>query len=325
MNKVTLRTLALSTVLCVICAPHVLAADGTGSQVYHWGAGQVHVEPAADVAPDAGCGVAGLVQAQGTGNQTSYPNAPAGADTTQTRVSASATAAANLNCGNWNYQGVISAGNNFPYLYSYGNRGYTSTNLNGSGAFNVFWRDPSSFMVGLGVGRYMANQHDSGFGTLSGKNYDQTFNDWNGTAFAELYPNEQFTLGVTGFYETGDAYSGFKNADDQLQVFGGSAYARYYATQNLRFSVRGTASQTNDTTANVTSSNINAVVSADYKFDNSPLALFGGLRYGSNNSNNGSVFEPNTYVQGFAGVQIALGPHSNGSLLEQDRNGVALH
>ena len=301
------------------------AGEAKEPQIYYWGGAKVAVEPAADVVPDHACAISGLLEAQATATQYSYPQAPPGADATRSLVSANGTAAANLNCGNWNYQAVFSATNVFPYQYSFGNRGDKYRDVYGDAGGDVFWRDPNSFMIGAGVRRHIETEHLEGFGTWNGQNFDETWNIWTGTAFAELYPNEQFTLGLTGFFQGGDSLDGFNGIDYQLRSYGGSAYVRYYMTPNLRLSLRGFVSQSDNITSNVSSNNVNAVVSADYKIEDSPISVFGGVRYGGNNSNSGSSLVPNTYLQGFAGFRIAFGPNANSTLLERDRKGVNLH
>ena len=144
-----LRILVLATVFCTLCGPHLWAAEEGEPQVYHWGGTEPTVQPVADVVPNHDCAISGLLEAQASATQDSYPDALPGADSTRSLVRASGTAAANLNCGNWNYQAVFTGTDIFPFQYSFGNRGDNYRDAYGNVGADVFWRDPNSFMIGF--------------------------------------------------------------------------------------------------------------------------------------------------------------------------------
>ena len=290
-------------------------------------AGNVFVRPAfaADIAPDSSCSLNGLIEGSGIYNQTSFPNALPGAAPNQTYISAFGLGAVDYNCGFWNYQAIVQATNYFPSQYDSGGRGYTYAELSATAEADIFWRDPQSYAIGFGLTGHGSDDHLTGFGTFSGQDFHNTNQYLEGLVFAEAYLNDQMTLGAGGFLNEGNRHNGLSGADRSYQTFGGDLYARFYATPNLRFTLRGSLSQNTTQVTNNVITSYGAAAIATYKIANTPIALFTRANFGGSNETLASPFYPSSYAEGVVGFTVALGPHAYGSLLEEDRNGVMIH
>ena len=137
---------------------------------------------------------------------------------------------------------------------------------------------------------------------------------------------DNITLGASGFYRSGDEFFTGNGQDSQLSVYGGGVSGRYYVTPQLRFGLSGSLSQATYQRVGYTDnySNYGATLSGAYKFEASPVSVYGGLRYSSANSSpsNTAVITPSNNQDAYVGIRVDLGAHANGSLIEADRNGV---
>ncbi|MEO9168089.1 MAG: hypothetical protein ABI230_06780 [Aestuariivirga sp.] len=269
-----------------------------------------------------GCEVFGNVEASGLYKNFNNPNAPS---TGFTSGEANGYAGAGLGCGIWNFQVTGGLQNTFSYNQNYGAFGYNRTDVYGYGGADVFVRDPNTYAFGVGVVRQSEDFHSVGYGTAGGQDLHSYRNFTQGHAFGEAYLNN-ITLGASGFYRGGDEFYTGNGFDSQASEYGGNVFGHYYVTPNVRVGLNGGLSQGTYQRASYTDnySYYSATLTGAYKFEGSPVSVYGGLRYGGTNSapSNTAVVTPSNYQDAYVGIRLDLGAHANGSLIETDRNGL---
>ncbi|PWW01831.1 hypothetical protein DFR52_102495 [Hoeflea marina] len=169
------------------------------------------------------------------------------------------------------------------------------------GAAHLFWRDPSRFAVGI-------------FGTIA----DSEFL----TRDAGLYsfgPEVQFYLGNLTLY--GQAEYGQQSFDDlplDFDFWGVRGEVRYFVTENLRLDAELGYRDYEEFLFLSPPSLLSAALQANYRFDNSPVTVFGRYQY-DHNENDFLETDSHKFV---AGLRISFG---SGTLLEEDRYGASMN
>ncbi len=170
-----------------------------------------------------------------------------------------------------------------------------------SAALHGYWRDPGSFAVGA-------------------------FANWQGTSFdgemSDLYailagPQAQIYFDKVTLY--GQAYFGqmrSTSSDQQFGTWGVRGVARYYMNPNLRLSAEAAYFSVD------IGSGVNTLAfatQADYRFDNSPISVFGRYQF-ENLSVSGTSFTFDSHKLS-VGLRLAFG---TGTLLDEDRSGATM-
>ena len=124
-------------------------------------------------------------------------------------------------------------------------------------------------------------------------------------------------------FNTGNGY------DSQDIEYGGDIYAKYYVSPNISMKLDGALGQSTFQNVGFTDNTTfySATLSGTYKFSQSPVSLYSGLRYGGSSLSrtNSLIVTPVNYAEGYVGITLALGPYANGSLVDQDRHGAIIH
>ena len=278
---------------------------------------------AADIA-DTGCTLHGAVMGGGLlGSQSlDIDGAPEGTFDDTDWSALFAEGAALATCTEWNFQADFayyghSSELNQGIVDGFDGKDIDAANYHFGGA--LFWRD-SQFAGGLS-GSFISQ--DTGF--LS-KNNDY----YRVGLFGEFYANDRFTIGGSAHY--------FDGGTDGSEDFGGkdhsgfelAAFAKFYATSDLAFSIRGDYMNSDisvdvdpmDGLEDVSSDGFAVTGEIEYLVWDEGLSLFGGARYASREIG-GTVVDDAaifTDTQAYAGVKFSFGGGS-GSLTESDRSG----
>ena len=180
----------------------------------------------------------------------------------------------------------------------------------------IFWRDPAVGRLGLAASEILNNSHFStGLGVI----------DVGGSlsrvgGFGDFYATDAITLGAGAFYVTGNPYNFFSSKYSETG-FEGNIHAKFYATDNISFSLQGDIQRANLTTSGVVSpwNGIAGSVEAEYLVRDTALSLLLGGRVASRTLEQ----TPNVTLndtQGYIGVKWAFGGPVS-SLRARDRSG----
>ena len=261
-----MKTYMLSAAL-VMMAGTALAADPmTGAPMTAHNACSGHVEA-----------YLGGIYASGSGNS-------------DTNFTYGGTGRANCNFNErWNVQGDL-------FVDSYDSSGNNITQY--GGAAHIFWRDPSSYAVGV-------------FGTISkadtGGFLDTT--RYSGGAEFKVYMNN-----VTLYGQAEYGQADLDNTPFDFKFWGVRGEVRYFATDNLRFDAELAYRTYQYNIADI----FYAAVQANYRFDNTPYTVFGRYQYENVDFLGGSGGDLHKFT---AGLRISFG---GGTLLEEDRYGATM-
>lgn len=292
--------------------------------VLSWTGSEFQSAFAADLPPvGSGCSVAAFLETSGQYRNHTNPNATG---TNFSSATASGFGGAQYGCGPWNIQATGSLQNTFGYDQNYGAFGYNRSDLFGYGEVDIFVRDPRALAFGVGIQRQAEDFHTIGYGTANGVDVHNYSNFTEGRVFGDLYLNDSVTLGAVGFYRAGDNFFTGNGFDSQGSEYGGNVFGRYYFTPNFRVALNGALSQATYSATGFTNNYTyySGTLSGAYKFEGTPVSIFGGLRYGGTNSSpsNSAIVTPSNNQDAYLGVRFDFGSHANSSLVESDRNGV---
>lgn len=172
------------------------------------------------------------------------------------------------------------------------------------GALHLYWRDPGAYAIG-------------GFASLS--EYKQDGGD--GATTWTVGPEAQVYLGNVTLY--GQAYFGQMDLIDDLDVFGLRGVARYFAQPNLRFDAElGYRKTSWDGFMDMDVETISAALQANYRFEGSPMTVFGRYQYDDATMSVAGWDDANSNSHKFlVGLRASFG---TGTLLEEDRYGATM-
>jgi hypothetical protein len=177
--------------------------------------------------------------------------------------------------------------------------GGNSTISNFGAAGHIYWRNPSSHALG-------------GFGAIEG--YDNA-SSFDGTKRYHLGVEGQVYLDRVTLY--GQAYTGRHTINSSTAAIRGvRGMARYFATDNLRF--EGEIGYRELATSSGSADTVVLGAEATYRFDDSPVSVFGRYQYDHITSSDTGRADIHKYV---AGVKLSLGSKT---LFEEDRHGATM-
>lgn len=181
----------------------------------------------------------------------------------------------------------------------------------------VFWRDPQFAAVGLS-GSYITQDADWYF-------IDKDNSYYRVGLFGDFYANDQFTLGGSVHYFNGSSEAFGKDFADH-DGFELAAFAKFYATPELAFSLRGdymisdfSEDGSGGGSGDISFDGFAITGEAEYLVWDEGLSLFGGARFASREFNDMGELGIDD-VQVYAGLKFALGG-GGGSLVDRDRSG----
>jgi opacity protein-like surface antigen len=175
------------------------------------------------------------------------------------------------------------------------------------GAVHVNWRDPSSYALGVfaDATTYEFSGDDGFFGDIW---------DWRVGPEAQIY-FDRVTL-------YGQAYYGQLEIDEapvNLDQMGVRGVVRYFAQDNLRFDGEIGFHQISADGEDGELNTFSAALQAMYRFDGSPLSVFGRYQFDTTSVDWGDLDVDTHKV--VVGLRASFG---TGTLLEEDRNGATM-
>lgn len=168
------------------------------------------------------------------------------------------------------------------------------------GAVHVYWRDPSAYALG-------------GFASLEGFGGSSGLND----VYRYLIgPEGQVYMGNVTLY--GQTYYGqLTDGNSGYDIWGARGVVRYFARENMRFD--GELGYRNMSVSGGDLDVFTAAAEADYRFDNSPVSIFGRYQFDHLTPNGGGS---NLNLHKFVvGARLSFGSKT---LLDEDRNGATM-
>lgn len=204
--------------------------------------------------------------------------------------------AARANCNfnqRWNGQGDL-------FIDSIRSSSGSATTISNYGAAgHIYWRDPSSFALG-------------GFGALEG--YDNAGSFDATTRYTVGVEGQVYLDNVTLY---GQAYLGQHTINSSTaDIRGVRGMVRYFATENLRF--EGELGYRELATSSGSADTVVFGAEATYRFDNSPVSVFGRYQFDHLTSTGGGGADIHKYV---VGAKLSFGSKT---LLEEDRHGATM-
>ena len=191
----------------------------------------------------------------------------------------------------------------------------------------AFTREPDKGMLGFGVSNVMWSDHIT-YPSSPGSFSDQGLSLWRVGPLAQYYVNDKFTIGAGAFYLTGNSNLNSGSPATYTDTgYDGNLFAKFYPNNSWAITLRGDLDHLNFQLANSSYYyNLDTQVGtleAEYLFANSPISAFFGGRFAHQHYVDlfNTVQDQND-IQGFVGVNIALGSAPRGSLRDRDRNGL---
>ena len=183
----------------------------------------------------------------------------------------------------------------------------------------IFWRDPAVGRLGLAGSEILNNAHF---------NFTGVDDDIGGSlsrigGFGDFYASDAITFGAGAFYVTGTPINNAVISGTSISETGfeGNIHAKFYAADNISFSLQGDIQRANlNSSGSVNSWNgLAGSAEAEYLVPNTALSLFLGGRVASRTFGNGNNRTFND-TQGYIGVKWAFGGPVS-SLRARDRSG----
>lgn len=173
------------------------------------------------------------------------------------------------------------------------------------GALHLYWRDPNAYAIG-------------GFATLSEYRMDDAGDSTTWT----VGPEAQVYIDNVTLY--GQVYFGQTELVEDMDVAGLRGVVRYFAQPNLRFDAELGYRKTSwdGSLFDIDVETVSAALQANYRFDGSPMTVFGRYQYDDASMSVSGMGDDNTKSHKFVlGLRASFG---TGTLLEEDRYGATM-
>lgn len=204
-----------------------------------------------------------------------------------------------VTCGSWNFQGDMAYYAHETDFDIDGGKDLAAAEGHFGGA--MFWREPG--MGALGLSASIVNQE------IFAKDNDYL----RAGAFGEFYVGEQFTLGGSAHFFTGDD---FLDNHDGVEL---AAIAKFYAMPDLSLTLRGDM-MWSDIDNEVNYDGVAVTGEVEYLAWDKGLSVFGGARYADRTVSDGGDELSFEDMQVYAGLKFSFGADT-ASLVERDRTG----
>ncbi|MBL8576075.1 MAG: hypothetical protein JNK47_02520 [Mesorhizobium sp.] len=206
---------------------------------------------------------------------------------------------------------------------------YNVTNFGGAGHF--YWRNPERFAFGIMGSWTRYNYEDIGsFDPVEGYTGETRYHDLKTGGFdAQIYLDRWTLYGQAYLGERTRRYFNPNTGEDSLdyQFWGLRGVVRYYQTDNLRFDAEVGYGQEDlsafEEIADYTVNTWQFAAQATYRFEESPISVFGRYQFESRDQEGEDIFGAPLpdFHRFLVGIRYSFG---SGSLLDEERNGPAM-